>query len=147
VVSALRGVRVHRHEPCCSGRPLSSGVYVRNLASRATLLASAGHRSAERPSIDGRCRYVAFEAGILVLVRDLHARRTLRVGRGSEPDLQTDGAGIAYARGGQVYYQALQLTGRGLRKRGAERLASAGRAGAPATGSAAVQAWTIMATT
>jgi hypothetical protein len=111
-----------------------SGVYVRNLATRSTLLVSARRVSAEHPSIDGRCRYVAFQSGVLVLVRDLHAHRTLRVARGAEPDLQTDGAGIAYARGGQVYYQALRFSRWGLRKRGAERLVSAARGGAAGNG-------------
>jgi hypothetical protein len=109
-------------------------VYVRDLRTGRTLLASPGLTGAQDPSIDGFCRYVAFQAGVRVLVRDLAHGRTLRVARGSEPDIETDGKGIAYVRGGQVYYRRLTRTTAPIRVSGRELLVSDTRAGAPGNG-------------
>lgn len=109
-------------------------VFVRNLRRRTTELVSVGQPNAHDASIDGRCRYIAFDAGHHVYVRDLRLRRSLRVTDGRDPDLQTDGRGVVYQRGGQVYYQALRAVAGRLGKRGAEVLISDTRLGQPGNG-------------
>jgi hypothetical protein len=105
-------------------------VFVRDLRRHVTTLVSVGEKDAHDGSIDGRCRYVSFDARGRVFVRDLTARRTRTVAVGSRPDLQTDGRGVVYDRAGQVYYQALGPRGR----RGPERLVSDNRLGQPGNG-------------
>jgi Tol biopolymer transport system component len=112
-----------------------SDVYVRDLSRGRTILASPGVTDAHNVSIDGHCRYVAFQAGVRVLIRDLLHRRTLRVARGSDPDIETDGRGIAYVRAGQVYFRHLTRTRRHLvATRGRELLVSDTATGGPGNG-------------
>jgi hypothetical protein len=99
-----------------------------------TLLASPGITQASDPSIDGFCRYVAFQAGVRVLVRDLARGRTLRVARGTDPEIETDGKGIAYVRRGQVYFRRLSRDERPVRAVGREFLVSDTRFGTPGSG-------------
>jgi hypothetical protein len=82
------------------------GVYLRDLSRRATSFVGAG----SSPSIDGRCRAVAFESRGWVLLRDLQTHRLLRIAPGADPDQETDGGGVAYDRGGQVYLQRIART-------------------------------------
>lgn len=105
-------------------------VYVRNLSKRTTTLASPGHRNARSAVIDGECETVTYEASGYVWVRDLVRRKTSRIARGSDPDQQTNGKGVAYVRGDHVFYQPfyIRYTGQ-LLKTAREKLVSAGAAG------------------
>jgi hypothetical protein len=108
-------------------------VYLRDLKSRTTQLVSVGSRNATHGVVDGECEFVTYQAGASVYVRDLENPRTYRIGRGSDPDQQTNGKGVAYARGGQIYYQAyFRKFNQGeprIVKKGREVLVSAGTRG------------------
>jgi hypothetical protein len=112
----------------------ASHVFVRNLRSRRTTLVSAGQDGATDPVVDGACEFVTYAVAGTVYVRDLEAGRTYPLGRGDQPDQATDGKGVAYVRGGQVWYQAFQkIFNHGHPKvvqRGGERLVSGGKHGA-----------------
>jgi TolB protein len=112
----------------------ASHIFVRNLRSRRTTLVSAGQDGATDPSIDGECEFVTYSQNGVVFLRDLVAGRTYGIAHGVQPDQETDGKGVAYVRGGQVYYQAFQkIYNHGHPKvveRGGERLVSAGAHGA-----------------
>ena len=113
----------------------ASSVYLRDLSKRTTRLVSAGAHSAVDPSIDGRCRAVAYEGDGWVLLRDLSSRRLLRIARGEHPDLQTDAGGVAYDSGGEVYLQRVTRTRRGtLVRAGRPVLVSKSRGGQPGDG-------------
>jgi hypothetical protein len=109
-------------------------VYLRDLRRHRTLLESPALTNAGEPSIDGFCRYIAFSAGVRVLIRDIAQRRTLRVARGGDPDLETDGKGVTYERRAQIYYQRLRVVHGVLARRGKERLISDTRTGGPGNG-------------
>jgi hypothetical protein len=107
-------------------------VFIRDLRRGATSLVSVGHSGARHGVVDGECEFVTYSAGGKVFVRDLRAKKTYALGRGSNPDQQTNGKGVAYELGGQVYYQAYQKVfnhGKPTVKKTAPReLASAGLA-------------------
>jgi hypothetical protein len=109
-------------------------VFVHNLRSRRTTLVSAGQAGATNPVIDGQCQFVTYDVAGTVFVRDLEAGKTYEMGRGTQPDQQTDGKGVAYVRDGQVWYQAYQkVFNHGhpkIVRRGGERLVSQGAHGA-----------------
>jgi hypothetical protein len=115
-------------------RSADSDIYVRDLKAKTTRLVSVGLSGATNASIDGRCRFVVFETQGRIYDRDLVHNRTLRVGPGTEPDQQTDGRGLAYQAGGQIWYQALTLGKRGAKRRGSARLISDTPSGTPASG-------------
>lgn len=105
-------------------------VYVRDLRSGAPLLVSHGVAGdATNGTIDGRCEYVTFEASGSVYVRSLRANATLELARGTNPDMQTNGEGAAYERGGQIFHRAFGERRRGVLTRGRERLVSRGQRG------------------
>ncbi|HKN94172.1 MAG TPA: hypothetical protein VJU60_07565 [Thermoleophilaceae bacterium] len=115
-------------------RSADSDIYMRDLRAKTTGLVSVGITNAINASIDGRCRFVVFEANGRLYDRDLVHGRTLRLGSGANPDQQTDGRGLAYQSNGQVWYQALTLGRHGLKLRGHRRLVSSTPAGTPASG-------------
>ena len=82
-------------------------VYLHDLDSGRTTLVSKGTENATDGVVDGYCHRVSFAAGGRVWVYDVAQGTARRVGRGSHPDLQTNGEGVAFDRGGQVYYQPL----------------------------------------
>ncbi len=120
-----------------------SDVFLRELRGGRTTLVSVGHTGAKSAVVDGECDFVTYEAGGRVFVRDIAAARTTTLGAGTNPDQQTNGKGVAYERGGQIYYQAFQkvnLKGGGGKKKGIKKLgravvASAGARGAGNGGS------------
>jgi hypothetical protein len=112
-------------------------VYVRDLRRGRTALASAGRRGARNATIDGRCQSVVFESGGSVWVAHLASGRVLRLARGTDPDQQTNGEGVAYVRDGQVRHRRFSLArrGRSVRLRpGRERLVSDAATGRPGNG-------------
>ena len=114
-------------------RATDSDVYVRDIKRKTTTLVSVGHRNASSGAVDGECEFVTYEASGSVFVRDLEGGKTTRLARGSNPDQQTNGKGVAYERGGQIYQQSFQkLFNKGnptIKKTARELLVSAGRSG------------------
>jgi hypothetical protein len=105
-------------------------VYLHRLGGRGrTRLVSNGVDGATTPSIDGACSTVVYEAGGVIYVSNLATGGHRAIASGTQPDQETDGNGVAYARGGQVWYQRFNATKHGIVKRGGERLVSAGPAG------------------
>jgi hypothetical protein len=81
-------------------------VYLRDLSGGGkTSLVSTGRKNARDGVISGQCEYVTFESGGKVFVKWLAKGSTFLVGKGYNPDQQTDGKGVAYDRRGQVYYR------------------------------------------
>ena len=115
-------------------RSPDSDIYVRDLKRDTTELASPRLQDAVGATIDGHCRFAVFEARGAIYDRDLQAGRTIRVATGNRPDLQTDGKGVVYQRGGQIWYQQLRFGARGLSRQGAPRLVSTSASGGPASG-------------
>jgi hypothetical protein len=88
-------------------RDTTSDVFVRNLSRRRTSLISRGVADpAGNPSIDGRCRRVAFEAGGNVFVASVHGGRPYLLGSGSNPSFARDGSAIVWVQGGGVMLRA-----------------------------------------
>ena len=114
-------------------RSADSDVYLRDLRRRTTTLVSVGHRNATNGTVDGECEFITYQASGSVFVRDLEADRTSKVARGQNPDQQTNGKGVVYERGGQIYQQAYQkLFNKGnpiVKRTARELLVSAGAAG------------------
>ena len=77
-------------------------VYVRNFASRKTLLVSKGVANATMPSIDGSCRQVAFEAANGKVYIGTVGGGVRSLGAGRDPDFSLDGSAVAWERGGSV---------------------------------------------
>jgi hypothetical protein len=101
-------------------------VYIRDLRARTTRLVSRNVLAATAPVVDGRCGVVSFEAAGSVWLAHLRSGRIFRVAKGADHDMQTNGRGTAYVRGGQVWYRSLAFDGSGARlHRGRERLVSA----------------------
>jgi hypothetical protein len=106
-----------------------SDVFVRDLDRGRTTLVSVGATDATRPSIDGACQLVTYEAGGTVYVANIAKGESYPVAQGTSPDQETDGEGVTYVRGGQVWYQRYARTSHGIAKRGPERLVSEGAHG------------------
>ncbi|MEX2197140.1 MAG: hypothetical protein WD844_17850 [Thermoleophilaceae bacterium] len=101
-------------------------VYVRDLKRRSTTLVSRGRSNARTPVVDGACEFVTFESAGRIYVYDIKSRKATRIARGTNPDQQTNGKGVAYERSGQVYYQAYLRKFRS-RKRGGPYVKRSGR--------------------
>ena len=114
-------------------RSRDSDVFLRDVRRRSTTLVSVGKSNARNAVVDGECEFVTFEASGSVWVRDLEDGETHKIARGTDPDQQTSGKGVAYARGGQIYYQAFQkLFNKGnptVKRTARELLVSTGKAG------------------
>jgi hypothetical protein len=83
-----------------------SDIYIRDLKRKTTKLVSLGLANAHNDSIDTKCTVVAFDANGAVWIRDLVKQKTARIAGGTNPDLQSNGKGVAYVRGAHIYYQA-----------------------------------------
>ena len=114
-------------------RSSDSDVYLRDLNRKRTTLVSVGHSGARNGVVDGECEFVTYEASGSVFVRDLEAAKTTRIARGTNPDQQTNGKGVAYERRGQVYQQSFQKVfnkgNQTVKRIGRELLVSAGARG------------------
>ncbi|HEX8857168.1 MAG TPA: hypothetical protein VF752_16355 [Thermoleophilaceae bacterium] len=99
-------------------------IYLRNLKSHKTVLASPGKSNAKDGVVDGWCERVSFEAGGKVYVYDIERDVVTQVASGKDPDIQTNGQGVAFDQGGQVWYQALSHHGSKVAKDGGKRLVS-----------------------
>lgn len=99
-------------------RTPDSDIFLYDTRRRRTTLVSVGVRNAVDAIVDGECESVTFSDGRSVYVRALKLRKTVRIARGANPDQATNGKGVAYERGGQVYYQGFQEKFRSRRKGG-----------------------------
>ncbi|MBA2506159.1 MAG: hypothetical protein H0V29_09465 [Thermoleophilaceae bacterium] len=109
-----------------------SDIYLKNLNSKKTELVS-DKGNAKNPSVDGECEFVVFDAGGKIFVRELAKDKTSQIARGSNADVQNNGKGVAYERGGQIYYTAFQkLFNKGnpiVKNKGSEMVVSKGSQG------------------
>lgn len=105
-------------------------VYLHDLRSGRTRLVSGDAPSdAFNPAIDGGCRIVVYESAGTIYARSLSSGHSNAIASGSQPDLQTNGKGVVYTRGGQVWYQAIRRVHGQVARAGGERLVSAGGGG------------------
>lgn len=87
-----------------------SDIYVRNLASNRTYLASSGIKSpAANPSISGDCKTVVFEAGGSVYQSKATGGKPKKLARGRTPDISMDGTAITWVSGSTVKYRRGKL--------------------------------------
>lgn len=125
-------------------RANDSDIFLHDVRTRRTTLVSSRHRNATNGIVDGECEYVTYSSGNRVYVRALKLRKTFQVARGANPDQATNGKGVAYERGGQIYYQAFEQKFRSrrrggpfIRKRGREIPVSRNASGARGNGTSA----------
>lgn len=85
-------------------RDATADVYVHNIRSGRTVLISRGiGPAATKPSIDGGCERVAFEAGGGIYVARVGGGSPDRVASGGDPDFALDGSAIAWVNDGSVF--------------------------------------------
>jgi hypothetical protein len=112
-------------------------VYLRDTRSNKTSLISSGKSNARDGVVNGDCEFVTYEAGGSVWVVWRGHGAATKVAKGFNPDQQTDGKGVAYDRGGQVYYKEFFLkfaNGGNHLKVGREQLVSSNAKGKPGNG-------------
>lgn len=118
-------------------RAPDSDVFLRDLRRRRTSLVSVRAANGRNAVVDGECEFVSYEAAGSVWVRDLKLRKSFKLDRGGNPDQSTNGKGVVYERGGQIYHQGFirkfrskKKGGPFIRKQGRRILVSAGGDGA-----------------
>ena len=122
-----------------------SDIFLRELKSNKTTLVSSGNfNDAHNAKVDGECTMVVFENAGKIWGRDLRPKikekkgrvgQVLFIAQGTNPDIETDGKGVAYERNNQVYYQAFRFEfRRGFVKLGKQKLVSSTPGGAPGNG-------------
>jgi hypothetical protein len=116
-------------------------VFLYDLKRKRTSLVSVRATNAVNGIVDGECEFVAYESRNGIFIRDLEEKSTSKVARGTNPDQATNGKGVAYERGGQVYYQAFlrkfrskKKGGPYIKKNGREVMVSRNAAGSPGNG-------------
>ena len=122
-----------------------SDIFLRELKKNRTILVSRGNfNDAHNAKVDGECTMVVFENAGKIWGRDLRPKikekkgkvgQVLFIAQGTNPDIETDGKGVAYERNNQVYYQAFRFEfRRGFVKLGKQKLVSSTPAGGPGNG-------------
>lgn len=122
-----------------------SDVFLRELKrNRTTLVSTGSFNNAVNAKVGGECQIAVFENNGKIWGKDLRPRIRERRGRkgqvvfiaqGSNPDIETDGKGVAFERGNQVYYQAFRFEfRRGFVKLGRQKLVSSTPGGSPGNG-------------
>jgi hypothetical protein len=122
-----------------------SDVYLRDVKTNKTTLVSSGDfKDAHNAKVDGECTMVVFENAGKIWGRDLRpkikekkgkAGQILFIAQGTNPDIETDGKGVAYERSNQVYYQGFRFEfRRGFVKLGKQKLVSSTPGGGPGNG-------------
>jgi len=99
-------------------------IYLHDLSSGKTTLVSKKQENATDGVVDGYCERISFAAEGKVFVYDVRKGKAHDVARGDNPDLQTNGQGVAFDRDGQVWYQELTLHDRKIRRVGRAKLVS-----------------------
>lgn len=122
-----------------------SDIFLRELKKNKTTLVSKGNfNDAHNAKVDGECTMVVFENAGKIWGRDLRPKikekkgkvgQVLFIAQGTNPDIETDGKGVAYERNNQVYYQAFRFEfRRGFVKLGKQKLVSSTPGGGPGDG-------------
>ena len=122
-----------------------SDIFLRELKRNTTTLVSTGnHTNARNAKVDGECQMVVFESNGKIWGKDLRPKikerkgkkgQVLFIAQGTNPDIETDGKGVAFESGGQVYYQPFRFEfRRGFVKLGKRKLVSSAPNGAPGNG-------------
>jgi hypothetical protein len=88
-------------------------VMLRDLHKRAARVVA---RNGRDPVVDGECSLVSYESSGTIYVKSLGSGHVEKVAKGYNPDMETDGKGVAFDRPGnngheQVYYHALDKSG------------------------------------
>jgi hypothetical protein len=117
-------------------------IYRYDIGTKKFTLVSPAGADARDGVVDGKCRHVTFEQGGEVFVRTIGGGITPISGGdgGFNPDMQTDGKGVAYDRKGQVYYRSFGVQPRKGMVVGRERLVSANPTGKPGNGPSSMPA-------
>jgi hypothetical protein len=90
-----------------------SDIFVRDLRSRRTYLASRGvDQAATNPSIDGHCRRVAFEADGRIWIGRAHGGHPRRIRSGLHPSYARDGRAVVWTSRGMVWIRRRGVTSR-----------------------------------
>jgi hypothetical protein len=122
-----------------------SDIFLRELKKNKTTLISQGNfKDAHNAKVDGECTMVVFENAGKIWGRDLRPKikekkgkvgQILFIAQGTNPDIETDGKGVAYERNNQVYYQGYRFEfRRGFVKLGKQKLVSSTPGGGPGNG-------------
>jgi hypothetical protein len=122
-------------------------IYLFDIKSKKLKLVSPPGVDARDGVVNGECEYITYETSGDVYVYWIDKNQRFKVADGYNPDQQTDGKGVAYDRGGQIYYQEFQKKSvkfkRGpkkgkhhdvLQKKGREQLVSINKDNAPGNG-------------
>src|SRR4029079_16095354 len=89
-----------------SDRDSVSDIYVRDLKARKTYHVSRGiAQAATAPSIDGRCRNVAYVARGKVWTAPVKGGKARALGAGDQPDSSLDGTAITWVKRGAVFFK------------------------------------------
>src|SRR4051794_1031677 len=97
-----------------------SDVFLRDLKKNKTALVSV-KGSGAHADIDNECEVVTFAGQNKIWLYDVKTKKQFQIARGIDPDMQNNGKGLAYERGGQVFYQAFQKVNRIINKRTGKR--------------------------
>src|SRR3954447_12417887 len=120
------------HEPHCvvfnsvatnlapADKSPDSDVFLRDLKKNTTALVSV-KGSGAHADIDNECEVVAFAGENKIWLYDVKTKKQFAIARGIDPDMQNNGKGLAYERGGQVFYQAFQKVNRVINKKTGKR--------------------------
>jgi hypothetical protein len=122
-----------------------SDIFLRDLKKNKTTLVSSGaFKDAHNAKVDGECSMVIFENAGKIWGRDLRPKikekkgkvgQILFIAQGTNPDIETDGKGVAYERNNQVYYQGFRFEfRRGFVTLGKQKLVSSTPGGGPGDG-------------
>lgn len=122
-------------------------VFLRDTKANKTTLVSI-NGSGAHADIDNECEVVVYSGQNRIIVYDIKTKKTFPVAKGTDPDMQNNGKGVAYERGGQIFYQAFQKVNRIINKRtgkrgfiwikiGREQLVSKNKAGQKGNGASA----------
>ena len=121
-----------KHEPHCvvfssvatnldpRDKSNDSDVFLRDFKKNTTSLVSV-QGSGAHADIDNECEVVVFAGENKSWVYDVKTKKQFQIARGIDPDMQNNGKGVAYERGGQIFYQAFQKVNRIINKKKGKR--------------------------
>src|SRR3954447_8994139 len=97
-----------------------SDIFLRDVKKNTTRLVSL-KGSGAHADIDNECEVVTYAGQNKIYVYDVKTRKDFAIGKGTDPDMQNNGKGVAYERGGQIYYQAFQKVNRIINRKSGKR--------------------------
>lgn len=95
-------------------------IFLRDLSKNKTTLVSTKGQGTHA-DIDNECEVATYAGDNKVWVYDVKTKKNFPIGKGTGPDMQNNGKGVAYERGGQIYYQAFQKVNRIVNKKTGKR--------------------------